>query len=90
MRKFYGNMVYVSCGNGCDAKLQKLLLNEQEQPIDVDWDNLRQVYDGHNSNCTTDSLFIDDSNAFYGNPDECTGFVVESDPDSGYKYCEFE
>lgn len=82
-------MVHVGCGNGCNSKFQKLLLDENEQPIDTDWESLRQVYDKHNSTCSIETPFIDDDNAFYGNPDECCGFIIEDEPSSGYKYCEF-
>lgn len=89
MSKFYGNKAYVGCGNGCNSKFQRNLLDDSGQPVDTDWEALREIYDYHNSVCSTDQPFTNDENAFYGNPDECTGFVVESEPDSGYKYCEY-
>lgn len=89
MKKFYGSIAHVGCGNGCNSKFQKLVLDEQGQPVDIDWESLREIYDEHNSACTTDNLFTNDGNAFYGNPDECTGFVIENDPSSGYRYCEY-
>lgn len=89
MKKFYGSIAHVGCGNGCNAKFQEVLLDGQGQPIDVDWDDLRQIYDEHNFTCSTNNPFIDDDNAFYGNPDECAGFVIENEPSSGYRYCEF-
>lgn len=89
MSKFYGNIAYLSCGNGCNSKLQKVAFDENGQPIDVDWHALLGIYNNHNANCTTENPFTDDENAFYGNPDNCSGFVVEGDPNSGYKYCEY-
>ncbi|MGL5878248.1 MAG: hypothetical protein ACRC2V_10785 [Xenococcaceae cyanobacterium] len=89
MSKFYGNMAFVGCGNGCNSKLQKVALDENGQPVDMDWDGLQEIYSNHNANCSAENPFTGDSNAFYGNPDDCAGFVVAGDPNSGHKYCEF-
>lgn len=89
MSRFYGNMVSVGCGNGCNSKLQKLLFDENGVPIDTDWQTLQEVYNQHNASCSVENLYTNDPNAFYGNPDECTGFVIEGDSNSGYRYCEY-
>lgn len=89
MNNFFGNFAYFSCGNGCNANLQKLLLNEENQPTDVDWEGFQQVYNEHNLKCSVDSPYTDDINAFYGNPDDCAGFVEENNSNSGYRYCEY-
>lgn len=89
MSKFYGNMAWVGCGNGCQSKLQKLLFSEDGTPIDTDWQGLQKIYNEHNASCSVENPYTNDSNAFYGNPDDCMGFVIENEPSSGYKYCEF-
>lgn len=88
MSNFYGSFAYITCGNGCNSKLQKILFNESNQPIDMDWEGLQQIYNDHNASCSNESPYTNDKNAFYGNPDDCSGFVNEDVPNSGFKFCE--
>lgn len=89
MNRFYGNLAYVTCGNGCESKLQKVLYDENGKAVDVDWNSLIEIYNNHNSICTPESLYTNDNNAYYDDPNQCTGFVIENDPSSGYRYCEY-
>jgi hypothetical protein len=89
MSKFYGNIGYVTCGNGCNAKLQSCTFDANGQPVDMNFDQLILIYQNHSNQCTVQNLYTTDSNAFYGDPQNCTGFVIENDPSSGYKFCEF-
>lgn len=89
MKKFYGSFAYIGCGNGCGANLQACLCDESDRPIDTDWNKLSEIYSNHNSKCSPAAPYKSDENAFYGDPDECGGFVVSADPNSGLKYCEF-
>lgn len=87
--RFYGSWCYVGCGNGCNAKFQSIVPSYDGQPLDTNWEDLQNIYNEHNSKCSRESPYTNDPNAFYGNPDECGGFVVEGDLNSGYKYCEY-
>lgn len=89
MSKFYGSLAYITCGNSCESKLQKLLYDEDGKPNDTDWEGLQQVYNAHNSICSIQNPYTTDNNAYYGDPNQCTGFVIEGDSNSGYKYCEY-
>lgn len=89
MSKFYGSMGYITCGNGCSAKMQSLLFNENDQPYDMDWNTLAVIYMNHTNNCSVEDPLLVDENCFYGDPNKCTGFCEEGIPESGYKYCEF-
>jgi hypothetical protein len=69
--KFYPYQTYLTCGNGCDTKLQALTYDEEGNPVDVDWVELQRIYDEHNANCTPESPYTTDQNGFYGNPEDC-------------------
>lgn len=89
MRRFYGNVGFITCGNGCNAKLQAVSFDENQNPYDVDWDTLIPIYNNHIQHCSPENPLTTDNDAFYGNPDECMGFKEDGNPDSGYNYCEF-
>ena len=89
MNKFYGNLGFITCGNGCNAKIQAVLYDENNKAYDIDREELMRLYDIHRSNCSIEIPFVDDPNSYYGNPDDCTGFIENDNPDSGYKYCEY-
>ena len=89
MARFYGNMAYISCGNGCHSHLQALLFNENGEPQDADFEKLQQIYNEHRALCSEQNPYENDFNAYYGDPQDCTGFNEVGVPESGLKYCEF-
>ena len=71
MANFYANGSYISCGNGCNAKMQSSILDENNYPGETDWNELQRIYNDHNAVCTPQNPYTTHSEAFYGNPDDC-------------------
>ncbi|BAZ39412.1 hypothetical protein NIES4101_53650 [Calothrix sp. NIES-4101] len=70
-KRFHPNFAYITCGNGCNTKLQALLYDAEGNPSDVDWTTLQQIYNEHNANCSVENPWTEDPNGFYGNPNDC-------------------
>jgi hypothetical protein len=69
--RFYSQFAYICCGHGCNSKLQALTYTEEEYPLDMDWPEMQRILDLHCANCSVETPYTEDSNAFYGNPDDC-------------------
>lgn len=90
MARFYGGYGYTTfSAYGYNATFQKLVLDENGVPTDTDWSATQAQYVNHLNNTSAETPYLDDPNAFYGDVNECQGFVVVGEPESGYKYCEY-